>query len=76
MRRIDFLFKIMKCMKGYADKTEVKEEYDFLLVKHNGDDEEVQKEMLSDIQEWLCWNFTSTDPHHDITNRLYKENLI
>ena len=76
MRRMDFLFKVMKCMKGYADKADVKEEYDFLLVKHNGNAEQAQKEMLNNIQDWLRWTFTKTDSHHDIMDRLYKENLI
>lgn len=75
-RRIEFMFKVMKCMKGYADKADVKEEYDFLLIKHNGNIEQAQKEMLNNIQDWLRWNFSETDPQCVIWDRLHKENLI
>lgn len=75
MRRMDFLFKIMKCMKGYADKADIKEEYDFLLVKNNGNEEQSQQEMVCNIEEWLRWNFTETDPHQEIWCRLDTYNL-
>lgn len=72
MSRKSFLFKVMKCMKGFATAAEIKEEYDALSESYS----DPQKEMIDNITEWLRFNFGKHEPENIIWERLEKEHLI
>ena len=66
-----FLYKIYKCMKGFATLKDIIEEYNYLEKIYNCP----QLEMVDNIKNWVRWNYTDTDEHIVILERLERENL-